>query len=273
MKAKTILLTGLLAGLLAALGAAAPISAQSGADEQRYTDCMDLALRAPDKAINRALVWQNEQGGIPARHCEALGLFYLREYEEAAARLERIAEDMRIGKDMPVRGSKRMVATAPMLADMYGQAANAWLLASEIVRAETAIDIALSLTVNGSSQELELIVDRARIAAADQDFSLALEDLEKVQRQDPGRKDILVLIAAAARGVGDFGKAGRALDEYLQLFPERTDGYLEKGNLYDVQGLTEEARKSWLKVVSMAEQGPDVDAARANLERIDLAKE
>jgi len=247
--------------------------AQSGADEKRYSTCMDLAVRAPDKAINQALVWQGEQGGIPARHCEALGLFYLKEYMESAARLEHIAEDMRVGKDMPVRMGKRMVATASMLADMYGQAANAWLMADEIVRAESAIDAALSLTVNGSIQESELLVDRARIAAADEDFDAALKDLEKAQLLDPGRKDILVLIAASARGTGSFLKASQALDEYQRLFPNRTDGHLERGNLYDAQGMTSAARISWLKVLSYGEVGSDADAARANLERIDLVKE
>ena len=250
-----------------------PVSAQGISDESRYRACMDTAERAPDQAINKALIWQNEQGGIPARHCEALGLFYMQEYAEAAARLEKIARDMRTGRDMPLRFGKRTVATAPMLADMYSQAANAWLMADEIVMAEAAIDIALSLTVNGGPQELELLVDRARIAAADEDFILALDDLERVQQQDPGRKNILVLIAASARGVGDYSKAEFALKEYLTLFPDRPDGYLERGNLFDAQGLTEEARENWRKVLNLIEAGPSADAARANLERIDLLKE
>lgn len=247
------------------------VVAQSGEDEARYSDCMDLAARTPDKAINKALVWQNEQGGIAARHCEALGLFYLAEYMEAAARLERIAEDMRVGKDMPVRLGKRMVATASMLADMYGQAANAWLMADEIVQAESAIDSALSLTINGSAQEADLMVDRARIAAADEDFELALTDLEKVLKQDPGRKNILVLIAAAARGTGQFVRAEMAITEYQILYPEQTDGHLERGNLFDAQGLTAEARLSWLEVLALSETGLDADAARANIERIDVS--
>jgi len=254
-------------------GLAAPVSAQSGAEEKRYSDCMDLAKQTPDKAINKALVWQNEHGGIPARHCEATGLFHLKEYKEAAARLEAIAEDMRIGKDMPVRHRKRMVATGPMLADMYGQAAIAWLLADEVVNAESAIDAALSLVINGSPQEAELLVDRARIAAVDEDFDLALSDLEKVQALDPGRKDILVLVAAAARGTGDYGKAEQAINEFLELFPKRPDGHLEHGNLYDARGLTDYARASWLMVLSLVESGPDADAARANLERIDITVE
>ncbi|MEX0298069.1 MAG: hypothetical protein AB3N28_03295, partial [Kordiimonas sp.] len=146
------------------------IAEEEDRDELRYSECLDLAERAPDKAINDALIWQNAGGGIPARHCEAIGLSHMKEYAEAAIRLEKIAEDMRVGKGMPVRFGKRLVATSPMLADMYGQAANAWLLAKEMVRAETTIDIALSLTAERTSQEADLLLDRARIAAADEDF-------------------------------------------------------------------------------------------------------
>jgi tetratricopeptide (TPR) repeat protein len=238
--------------------------------EDRYADCMDLAERAPDKAINMALIWQNEHGGVPARHCEAYGLYVAGEYEEAAVRMEQIAEDMRTGKDMPVRMGRRMVADAAMLADMYGQAAKSWLYASEIIKAEGAIDIALSLTVNGSTQEADLIVTRARIAAADQDYGMALKDLERVYKADPQRKSLLVLIAAAARGLDQLVRADQALNDYLQIFPNSPDGHLERGNLYDRLGQTAKARASWLRVIELSPAGPDADAARANLERLDL---
>lgn len=245
---------------------------QAQRDSKRYSKCVDLTSKAPDKAINEALVWQNERGGVPARHCEALGLFHLQEYSEAAARLEKIAEDMRVGRDMPLRGGSRTVATEAMLADMFGQAANAWLLAGKLLEAEAAIDTALSLSSPVEAQHLDLLVDRARIAAADRDFELALTDLEKVLKQDPGRKNILVLVAAAARNMEDFVKAEIALREYQTLFPEHVDGHLERGNLSDAEGETEQARASWRKVLELTEQGPSAEAARLNLERINLQK-
>ena len=239
-------------------------------EEDRYAACMDLVEQSADKAINEALIWQNEQGGVPARHCEAYGLFAAGEFKEAAARMEAIAEDMRVGKGMPVRSGKRLVATAPMLADMYGQAATAWLLALEITKAETAIDTALSLAVAGSAQEADLIVERARIAAADEDFGLAFEDLKKVYANDPQRKNLLVLIAAAARGIGNFVEAISSLEEYLKIYPAETNGYLEYGNLMDAMGKQSDARENWLKVLELSETGPDADAARKNLERTAL---
>ena len=243
------------------------------AQQDRYSFCLNLVERAPDKGINNALEWQLEGGGVPARHCEALGLFYAGEYSEAAVRLEGIAEDMRIGRGMPVRGDERATATASMLADTYGQAANAWLLGGEIVRAEASIGQALGLVPPNTRLERALRVTRARIAAAEEDFALALSELETVLRAEPGRTDLLLFVAAAARGTADFSKAERALDRYIKLYPDDPSAYLELGNLKDALGDSAAARQAWLKVLTLAEFGPDVDAARANIERIDVSKD
>lgn len=234
---------------------------------------MDMADRVPDKGINLALEWIAAGGGVPARHCEAYSLSRMGEHAEAAARLMKIADDMRFGRDMPVRMGKRVVATEPMLADMYGQAANAWLLAGEIIRAEDAIDLAVTLSAKGTSQEYELVLDRARIAAAAEDFTLALQDLDFVMKADPGRKDILVLVAAAARGTGDLDRADAALQGFQKAYPKDAAGFLELGNLRHAQGRIEDARKAWIKVLLIEEAGESAKAARANLEKMDVKQE
>lgn len=270
----------LVATLLVLTGLASSITGRAHAgqpseDEQedRYGVCLDLVEKAPDKGINNALVWQLEGGGVPARHCEALGLFYAGEYSEAAIRLEGIAEDMRIGRGMPVRGDERATATANMLADTYGQAAQAWLLGGEIVRAEASIGQAMALVVVNSTLERSLKVVRARIAAAEEDFDLALSELESVLRVEPRRTDLLLFVAAAARGSGDYAKAEQSLEAYVKQFPNDPSAFLEFGNLKDAMGDAGAARKAWLRVLTLQEIGPDADAARANIERIDVVKD
>ncbi len=238
-------------------------------DEIRYGECLDLAERFPDQAINKALIWKSEAGGVPARHCEAVGLFFLREYSEAAIRLQSIAEDMRIGKDMPIRNDRRIVANEAMLADMYGQAANAWLLANEIVRAESAINTALSLAEEKTGQWADLTVDKARVAAADEDFTLALSLVEAGLAVDVGRKDILILAASPARALKEYSKAQYYLDDFQHVFPKNPTGHLERGNLEDALGHGILARKSWIKVLELTPEGINADAARANIERLD----
>ena len=75
--------------------------AQEPTEISRYEDCMGLAIDKPAEALNIALLWQENAGGAPARHCEAISLFNLAEYGEAGARFELIAEDIRVGRGMP----------------------------------------------------------------------------------------------------------------------------------------------------------------------------
>lgn len=240
-------------------------------DEDRYEACIRTAERAPDRGINRALEWQLAGGGVPARHCEAIGLFFAGEFSEAAVRLENIAEDMRIGRGMPVRGDERTTASAGMLADTYRQAANAWLRGEEYERAEAAIGQALALVPENTSLEHSIREDRAYIAAAEGDYALALEELDFVYRSNRGRTDLLLFIASAARSLENLARADQALGEYLAEFPDDPAAHLELGNLRDAQGNQSEARQAWLKVLTLSERGPDADAARANLERIDVS--
>ena len=241
-------------------------------DEDRYARCIQTAERAPDRGINLALEWQLDGGGVPARHCEALGLFYAGEYSEAAGRLESIAEDMRIGRDMPIRDNERTTANARMLANTYRQAANAWLQGSELVRAEAAISQAMALVPLNTSLELSIREDRAYIAAAEGDYQLAFDDLNHVFRANRQRSDLLLFMASAARALENFEQADTLLGQFIEKHPDTASAYLELGNLRDAQGNIGQARSAWLKVLSIAGSGPDADAARANLERIDVVK-
>lgn len=242
-------------------------------EEDRYRKCVDTAERAPDRGINLALAWQLEGGGVPARHCEALGLFFAEEFSEAAIRLEKIADDMRIGRGMPVRDDERLTATAGMLADAYRQAANAWLKGDELERAEASIAQAMALVPVNTTLESSIREDRAYIAAAEGDYQLAFDDLDFVYRSNRRRTDLLLFIASAARALENFERADTALAAYLVDYPNDPSAYLELGNLRDAMGEQDDARSAWLKVLSLTENGPDADAARANLERIDVSKD
>jgi tetratricopeptide (TPR) repeat protein len=173
---------------------------------------------------------------------------------------------------MPVRGDERATATAAMLADTYGQAAKAWLLAGEVVRAEASIGQALALVPVYSTLERSLKVIRARIAAAEEDFDLALSELEAVLRAEPRRTDLLLFVAAAARGTEDYPKAERSLEAYIKQYPDDPAAFLELGNLKDAMGDAAAARAAWLKVLLLEDVGPNAEAARVNIERVDVSK-
>lgn len=236
----------------------------------RYDQCLSLTERAPSKAIDQGFAWEAEQGGALARHCIAIGLFRLGQYKVAGERLEALGEDIRLGRGMPVIDGQRLAADATLIGQVFDQAANAWLLAGNIDRAEAAIDRAISVTPDRSPQLAPLLIDRARIAAAGEDWSTAYKDLLRARELDPRRRDILLLVASAARHLGYGQEAELALNNYFRNFPDDPAAYLELGNLRDLQGRIEDARRAYLKVLNLEDMGVSSDAARANLARIDL---
>lgn len=256
-----------------------PLAAQDDTGPQRtvgperYAECMELVSRSPDKAINNALDWRANGGGVPARHCEALALVKIGEPAEGAARLSQIVEDMRVGRDTPIIGGKRVTADAAMLADLYGQAANAWLLAGKVSDAYDAIEAALSVAPAASLQRAELRLDHARIAAADDDFGTAFDILKQLSTEYPDRGDVLILLASASRGVGDFAQAQTALDDFKLLRKANVESpvaLLEQAHLYLAQGQSKEAREAYLKVLTVSGESVEAVAARAAIEKLDF---
>ncbi len=102
--------------LLLAL-AAAPAWAQSetqdeAAQQKKYQSCMKLAGKTPKLALKQAMDWEKAGGGDAARHCVAASYMGLKQYDDAAMELERIAQTMPQVK-------------APLMAQLFGQAAEA----------------------------------------------------------------------------------------------------------------------------------------------------
>ena len=272
---KRIILASCLSLLVPSVTHAAPqdkTSIQTLVDaEQRYEQCLSFAGKAPDRGIGMALEWQSDGGGVPARHCEAVGLFTLGEYREAAARFDRIASDARMGRGMPERGGKRLNPASTLISGLYGQAANAWLLAGYYSEAAESIEKAVALAEKGSDQYLEHLIDRARISAADDDYALALEDLQLVLVSMPGRPDVLVMAATAARAGGDVIMASNYLEQALEFQKDYAEALIERGHLHRQIGAPGLARTDWLKVIGLY---PDTDAgerARTALEALEVA--
>ncbi len=240
-------------------------------DEARYQNCLTFAARAPDRGIAMALEWKSAGGGIPARHCVAVGLFTLGEYREAAARFDAIADDARMGRGMPLSGSKRITAGSALVSDLFSQAANAWLLAGYLTEAEESNSKAVALAPKGSDQYYEHIIDRARISAADEDYALALEDLRLVLSAMPDRTDIQVLAATASRALGDVTSAANYLEKALALEPSNPVALVARGRLFRQIGSPNLARADWLKVMLENADTDIADEARAALEAMEIA--
>jgi regulator of sirC expression with transglutaminase-like and TPR domain len=239
--------------LAVAFPSTAPADPFDDVRQREYEDCMTLARRVPADGYESALAWAGQGGGDPARHCAAVALIGLGKPREAAERLEALA------------GS--MAARQPELAAAaFAQAGQAWTMAGETQRALDAAAAGLKLT----PEDVDLLVDRAIAYATLGDFKAAIADLDKAQVLAPDRADVLVYRASAWRFLDDLARARADGEAALKLEPQNAEALLERGNIRRLSSDPAGARQDWLQVVALAAGTPAADAAKANLEKLDV---
>lgn len=222
---------------------------------KQYAACMVLARDHPQDAYDSAGTWLAEGGGAPARHCQAVALVGLDRFAEAADLLTAIANDLAatdIRKDL--------------LAGLYGQAAQAWLMAGDGDRAIQAENAAISL----APDDVELRIDRAVVLVSIGKYWESIDDLNRASDLAPNRADILVLRASAYRYVESPELALDDVNRAIQLDPKNAEAYLERGILKAMAGDREAARGDFLQAATLEPDSPTADAAQARLQQLDL---
>ena len=246
----------LAAAIVVALAAAPAARADQfdAAREQKYEDCMAQAQRAPADGYETALAWEGQGGGDPARHCAAVALIGLGKYREAADKLESLAAGLADQKQ------------PELAAEAFAQAGQAWKMAGDTKRALDDAAAGLKL----EPEDVDLLVDRAVAYATLGDFQSAIGDLDKANRLSPKRADVLAYRASAWRLLNDLGKARADADMAVTLDPKNVEALLERGNIRRLTDDAAGARADWLQVVELAAGTPAGDAAKANLEKLDV---
>lgn len=218
----------------------------------QYRACMALIKNAPQEAFNTALNWRDLGGGEAAEHCIAVALIGLGQYAEAAGRLEKLAD--------------RAKQKAGVKAGLLAHAAQAWILAGQSSRAEAVLTVALKLTPEDSI----LMIDRAQARAGNKDYAGAIDDLSNAIKLEDRRADAFVFRASAYRLLDKLELALADVERALALQPGHPDGLLERGNLRRLRQNDDGARKDWLAVIQSDPSSPAADAARRNLESMDV---
>ena len=254
--------------LALAMVAAAPLAAQQGTDQEpdatvgnervedaeQYRDCMAAARLAPESGLEQARSWADQGGGDPARHCEGVALLTLGEYEAAGETLEELARTMEEG-------------SAPSLrANALAQSAQAWLLAGQPERAEAVQSTALEIAPG----DVELWIDRALTRFELGAYRDAVADLNEAENRGGERADILTYRASAFRHADSLDMARSNVERALELDAENPEALLELGNLRRLQGDDDDAREVWMALIRTAPDSPAAEAARRNLERMDV---
>lgn len=239
--------------LIAAAPAPAPPTFE-GQDAATYKKCLDFARSNPSEGFESASGWRDHGGGLPAEHCVAIALVGLKEYAEAGKRLEKIANEMTVRESNALR------------ADVLGEAAEAWLEGGSPEGAITALNAAIEL----APQNPDYFVTRAVAHAQRKDYKLAVQDLNRALALGGPRGDALAYRAAAYRFLGDLKQARADADKAVQIDPRLPDAWLERANIKRLTGDDGGARRDWLTVLDLAPNSAAADAARDNLETLDV---
>lgn len=221
----------------------------------RYKKCLDKVATDPHGALQSLRYWQEVDGwqGAPALHCEALILTALKQYSDAAQRLEQIV-------------AQNLIADAVLNSTILGQAGNAWILAKQGDLALVALNRAIEL----NAEDLELNVDRARAHALLGNWAAAVEDLDAVIGRAKPNADHLVLRATALRHQKKLEAAQGDLDKALGISVHHGGALLEQGILKQLRGDTDGARKDWILVVTTNPKTDEASAAQSRLQKLDL---
>lgn len=230
---------------------ATPPSAE--AEAETYARCMKLAKSDPGAAETLAQGWHKKGGAHPADHCAAVALITLGKYRDGATRLDTLAKAM-------------AKAPASLRADVLDQAAQAWLLAGEPVRAYADAGAAVNLLPNNP----DLLIDRAEAAASAGYYDKAVADLDRVLKSDPHRVDALIYRASAYRALDRLDPALADIDAALKRSPNSAAALLERGDIRRLKGDLAGAHRDWVAVGKVAPGSQADMAARANLEHLAL---
>ncbi len=244
-------------GLVCLAGlASAPAWASDAAQSLEYDACMKAAIEDPEVGFDRATTWRELGGGEPAQHCAAVALYGLGHFGEAATRFERLA-------------NADAIADSALRASLLGQAGNAWLMAERAERAHAALSAAIAL----APEDPELYIDRALALAAAENFWPALDDLDRALDLRPDDPNALVFRASTYRYLDSLELAAEDVNRALAIAPEHADALLERGILRRLAGDDAGARADWVAVLAIDPDGATAEAARRNLERMDVRTE
>ncbi|MBT3915315.1 MAG: hypothetical protein HN731_15655 [Rhodospirillaceae bacterium] len=240
--------------LLFILGSSFPVAAQEIDAKKEYARCMELAKSKPQKGFDAAIAWIGLGGGDAAKHCLAVSLLELKQYKEAATRLETLAQEIRAPK--------------AFRASLFGQAGQAWLMADNPSHAMEILTAAIKL----DPKNLNFYIDRAQIAAAQKNYKSALKDLDIVLEEEPGYVDALVFRASAKRQLNQRDSAAVDIGHALAKNEDHLEGLLERGMLRRLLNDISGARSDWLKIINLAPDSETARFAREKIQNMDGAK-
>jgi tetratricopeptide (TPR) repeat protein len=198
--------------------------------DEKHKACLEKIAVDSDLAFEEAMIWRSEGGGRRAKHCEAMALFALGHEDEAAYRLDKLAE-------APDGGSPRMRA------DFYAEAANFWLAAENSEKAYLSATAGLKI----KKDHTDLRIARARAYAMTGRYDYAETDLTSALIFEPDHAGAMRYRADARFNQEKLKEALSDIEASLTIDPESVETALLRGRIKEairLQALEETPEKT-----------------------------
>lgn len=245
--------------LLAQIATPTPTAGPPAPEQQRWENCVELAVGDPARGIAEAERWRIAGGRFLAQQCLGMAYASQRRWISAGGAFETAAREAEAARD--ARASK-----------YWAQAGNAWLAAADPAKARAALDAALA-TGNLAGLELgEAHLDRARTLVAAGDLGGARADLNQAVLKAADDPMAWLLSATLARRTGDLPLAQRHIKEALARADDDASVQLEAGNIAAMSHDEAGAKAAWEKAAQLAPGTEQGIAARAALKQFGAAE-
>lgn len=247
----------------AALGLALwslPALAAIDRNDPTYRACLAQIETNPQAAFSMASSWKKQSGSEGADHCEALALIDLKAVKEGARELDKLA-------------AKAETGNTNLRAEIYLQAAQAWLSLNETKNAKASLTAATALQPSKAWVKTDLAIAKAQVDLAKYDYAGAEAHLSEALDILPSHLDALIMRAGTRRQLQDAVGAYADLEFVLTDDPDNPDALLERGMLKKDFLDWDGARADFARVLELAPETAAAAKARNMLHLIDLREE
>ena len=196
--------------------------ARTEALDARHKQCLERIADDQALALEEAMIWRDQGGGRRAHHCEAMALFALGHEDEAAYRLDTLAESADGGSDA-------------MRMNFRSEAANFWLAAGDAGRAYESATAGLDYDETHAA----LRNTRARAYSLSGRNDYADTDLTTVLRYHPKHAEALRYRADVRLKMNRLIAAKEDIEASLRLDDMSVDTALVRGRINEAIRLAE----------------------------------
>ncbi len=214
---------------------------------RKYNDCIELVKEDHEEALAVSRKWYIEGGGVAAQHCEALAVYEMQNFEDAAALFEQIASKVAKGEGVSEFAEKNKKVLALQLNYLAGVA---WRTAGHLDRSYNALSASLAELGENSVYAYGVYLERGLVQFSLEDYDSAVADFTSALDINAEKIDAFLYRAESFRKLKEHIKARLDLNAALAIEPNQPDLLFESGVNYRMQRNDEKALSEWEKLIA-----------------------